>query len=297
MKTIAVIGPTASGKSDLAIAAALPTGARILSLDSLSIYKEIDIASAKPTLPERRGIVHYGIDVLYPDEPFSVTTFIALYREARAACMEAGVPLIIVGGSSFYLKTLIEGISETPAADKKTRLRVEEILRDQQKAYATLKEADPESAARIDPNDRYRTEKMLTIFLQTGTRPSQWFKAHPPEPILTECPLFEIAVERDVLRERIARRTGKMVASGLIDEVAMLEQKYGRAPNPMKAIGIVEVLEYLDGKCTKEEMTEAITIHTAQLAKRQQTFNRSQFAEKTLLPLESLLEPLLRALG
>jgi len=296
MKTIAVIGPTASGKSDLAIAAAQRSGARILSLDSLSIYKEIDIASAKPTLQERGGIIHYGMDVLYPDEPFNVTTFITLYREAHAECMKAGVPLIIVGGTSFYLKTLMEGISETPPTDTQTQLKVGEILREQQKAHAMLTDADPEGAARIDPNDRYRTEKMLTIYLQTGIPPSQWFKTHPPKPVLTDCPLFEIAVERDILRERIACRTGKMVASGLIDEVATLEQKYGRAPNPMKAIGIIEVIDYLDGKIGKEEMTEAITTHTAQLAKRQQTFNRSQFAEKTLLPLEMLLESVLQAL-
>ena len=297
MKTVALIGPTASGKSDLALTAAKTAGARILSLDSLSIYRGIDIASAKPTPREREGVIHYGIDVLDPDEPFSVTTFIALYRQARAECDAAGVPLIIVGGTSFYLKTLMEGISETPPTDASTRRRVETIMQEQETAYALLQSADPAAAARIDSHDRYRTEKMLTLYLQTGRPPSQWFASHPPRPFLQGCRLFEVDVARDVLRERIVVRTQKMIASGLIDEVAGLEQRYGHAPNPMKAIGIVEVLEYLDGKTDKAEMAGRIVTHTAQLAKRQQTFNRSQFAEKTLLPPEALQDAVVRALG
>ncbi|MEJ2564323.1 MAG: tRNA (adenosine(37)-N6)-dimethylallyltransferase MiaA [Anaerolineales bacterium] len=297
MKTIAVIGPTASGKSDLAVAAAKTAGARILSLDSLSIYKEIDIASAKPSPSERGGILHYGIDVLSPDEPFSVTTFIDLYRRAHSECEAAGVPLIIVGGTSFYLKTLMEGISETPPTSDATRRKVTGMMCDQRSAYALLESVDPATAAKIDANDRYRTEKMLTLYLQTGTPPSLWFEAHPPRRVLTDCALFEIDVSRDVLRERIARRTEKMLQNGLIDEVAYLEQKYGRAPNPMKAIGIIEVLDYLDGKINQTKMTDQIITHTAQLAKRQQTFNRNQFTSKTLLPYEQLHDAISHALS
>lgn len=297
MKTIALIGPTASGKSDLAVAAANTSGARILSLDSLSIYRYIDIASAKPTLQERNGIVHYGIDVLDPDEAFNVTTFIDLYRHARAECDAAGVPLIIVGGTSFYLKILFEGISEIPAADTATGEKIETMMRAPSDAYDFLLGIDPGTMRKIERSDRYRIEKMLTVYLQTGVAPSEWFRAHPPRPILTDCPLFEIDTARDVLRERIDRRTRRMVSTGLIDEVAMLERRYGRAPNPMKAIGVTEVLDYLDGKIDKDEMTQLIITHTAQLAKRQQTFNRGQFAEKTLLPYPELLDAVLPALA
>ncbi|MHC3994878.1 tRNA (adenosine(37)-N6)-dimethylallyltransferase MiaA [Thiomicrolovo sp. ZZH C-3] len=297
MKTIALIGPTASGKSDLALQAAAVSGARILSLDSLSIYKGIDIASAKPTVEERGEIIHYGIDVLTPDRPFDVTTFVDLYRRARHDCETAGTPLIIVGGTSFYLKILFEGISETPLTDESTRQKVAAMLQDQTKAYNLLQRADPAYMAGIDANDRYRTEKMLTIYLQTGMPPSEWFAAHPPKPILTDAPLFAIDVPRDLLRERITLRTHKMIASGLIDEVARLEQQYGRTPNPMKAIGIIEVLEFLDGKISKAEMTQQIITHTAQLAKRQQTFNRNQFALQTLLPCDALLAPMITALS
>ena len=161
---------------------------------------------------------------------------------------------------------------------------------DHERAYALLRDADPEYMRRIEPTDRYRTEKMLQLYLQSGCTPTEWFTAHPPVPVIGKLPLYEIDVDRALLRERIALRTRKMVASGLIDEVAALEQKYGRAPNSMKAIGIIEVLEYFDGTTSKEGMTEAIITHTAQLAKRQQTFNRNQFDGRSLLTPERLFE-------
>lgn len=290
MKTIALIGPTASGKSDLAIVCAKEVGARILSLDSLSIYKEIDIASAKPTLQERAGIIHYGIDLLYPENPFNVVTFIDLYQQARFECEAAGVPLIIVGGTSFYLKALMDGISETPKTDVQTREKVDAMMHDHPSAYALLRSVDPVTMKKIASNDRYRTEKMLTLYLQTGIAPSVWFASHPPRPLLTDCELFEIDVASDLLRKRIAKRTHKMLISGLIDEVAGLERRYGRAPGAMKAIGIVEVLDYLDGKTDAQQMIERIITHTAQLAKRQQTFNRNQFGTKTHMPLDNLYD-------
>jgi tRNA dimethylallyltransferase len=141
---------------------------------------------------------------------------------------------------------------------------------------------------KIAKNDRYRIEKALLVAKAAQMPPSEWFRAHPPKPIIKELPIFNIDVEREVLRERIAQRTQKMYAMGLVDEVAYLEQKYTRAPNSMKAIGIVEVLAFLDAKIDKEEMLQAITTHTAQLAKRQQTFNRSQFANITHAKLEDL---------
>lgn len=283
MQTIAIIGPTASGKSALAIDAARHLGARILSLDSLSIYRQIDIASAKPTLPERKGILHYGIDVLEPDQHFSVATFIALYRQAKAECEAAGVPLIIVGGTSFYLKSLIDGMSELPPDNAQTAAEVKKRMQSPQAVYAMLARLDPESMQKIEPADRYRIEKMLTLHLLTGTRPSEWFRAHPPVPVLKDYTLYEIATDREQLRERIRLRTEQMIAKGLIDEVAGLERRYGRAPNAMKAIGIVEVLDYLDGRMDFIQMRDAIATHTAQLAKRQETFNRNQFPTRQRL--------------
>ncbi len=280
MKTIAIIGPTASGKSDLALKLALGHNAYILSTDSLSIYKEIDVASAKPSQDELDQVRHFGINRLYPNEHFSVSVFIDCYQEAKQTALKNGKNLIIVGGTGFYLKSLLSGLSPLPVISEATRTRSAIVLSDLSSAYALLYGKDPAYMQSIKPTDAYRIEKMLLLYLESGMIPSAWFEAHPPEPIITDIPLFEIDVERSVLRERIKTRTHKMVEAGLIDEVAGLELRYGRSPNSMKAIGIVEVLEYLDGFSTKEQMCEKIITHTAQLAKRQQTFNRNQFSDK-----------------
>lgn len=290
MKQIAIIGPTASGKSDLAIEMALRHNAYILSIDSLSIYREIDIASAKPTAEELAKVRHFGINVIDPDTHFSVAIFMHLYKEAVEKATEAGKNLIIVGGTSFYLKSLISGLSELPEYSEESKARAAEMMRDLKWAYGYLREIDEAYMRAIEPTDAYRIEKMLLLVLESGMSPTSWFAAHPPKPVIAHLPIFNIEVERAELRERIIKRTRKMVSSGLIDEVALLERKYGRDHNAMKAIGIIEVLAYLDGEFSKETMTDAIITHTAQLAKRQQTFNRTQFEEAVSAPLDKLPE-------
>ncbi len=288
MKQIAIIGPTASGKSDLAIEMALRHNAYILSIDSLSIYKEIDIASAKPTVAELAKVKHFGIDVLYPDEHFSVAIFIELYQKVVNEARKDGKNLIIVGGTSFYLKSLISGLSELPDYTQSTITQVEKMLLDLPSAYAYLVDIDSDYMQAIEPTDAYRIEKMLLLVIESKMSPTAWFAAHPPKPVVTSLDIFNIDVERDVLRQRIVKRTHNMAESGLIDEVTMLEHKYGRNHNAMKAIGIIEVLEYLDGECSKEAMVENIITHTAQLAKRQQTFNRTQFPATVSAELDAL---------
>ena len=288
MKQIAIIGPTASGKSDLAIEMALQHNAYILSIDSLSIYKEIDIASAKPSADELAQIHHYGVNEIYLDTHFSVAIFIELYKEVVKEAKRDGKNLIIVGGTSFYLKSLTTGLSELPAYSQSTIDKVGKMLLDLPSAYSYLVKIDNDYIQAIKSTDAYRIEKMLLLVVESGMSPTEWFKAHPPLPTITELEIFNIDVERTLLRERIVERTHKMASSGLIDEVAMLEHKYGRDHNAMKAIGIIEVLEYLDGSCTKEEMIENIITHTAQLAKRQQTFNRTQFKEAVTAELVAL---------
>jgi len=288
MKQIAIIGPTASGKSDLAVEMALKHSAYILSIDSLSIYQEIDIASAKPAAEELAKVRHFGIDVIPLDTHFSVAVFIELYKEALAAAESDGKNLIIVGGTSFYLKSLTSGLSELPEYTQETKDRAAKMLLDLEDAYNYLAEVDPAYMKSIEPTDAYRVEKMLLLVLESRMSATEWFHTHPPKPVVETLPIFNIEVERKTLRDRIDKRTQKMVASGLIDEVAMLEQKYGRNHNAMKSIGIIEVLEYLDGECSKDEMTANIITHTAQLAKRQQTFNRTQFPEAFSATLDAL---------
>ncbi|ACM92621.1 tRNA delta(2)-isopentenylpyrophosphate transferase [Nautilia profundicola AmH] len=278
----AIIGPTASGKSDLAIKLALKLNYEILSLDSLSIYKEIDIASAKPSKEELSKVKHYGVNEIYPNEKFDVMKFIEIYKK---------IPhknIIIVGGTGFYLKAMLEGISQMPEITDEIKKKAK------QKDYAFFESVDPDFASKISPNDTYRIQKGLEIYFATKTPPSVYFKNNPPKPVLPDIPIFEIAVDRSVLRERIKKRTDKMFNSGLIDEVAYLEKKYRDRRLPaLKAIGIKEVLDYFNGKYTLKTLKEKIITNTARLAKRQQTFNKTQFKKKISAPLEELEEIIL----
>lgn len=288
MKTIAILGPTASGKTALSIELALMYNAHILSLDSLSIYKEIDIAAAKPTLIERQGVRHFGMDVLLPSEHFDVTMFFELYKEAHNASLHEGKNLIIVGGTGFYLKAMMEGLSTKPDIPLAIKEQIDQQLLDLEASYTLIKEHDIAYAQKIASTDRYRIEKWLEIFLTTNETPSIYLSQAKQEPIIKDVVLFEIETPRDVLAQKIALRTKLMIEAGLIDEVFGLEKCYTRAPQCMKAIGIKEVLDYFDGKFKIPGLEERITFNTIHLAKRQRTFNASQFPPHTKGDVRSL---------
>jgi tRNA dimethylallyltransferase len=288
IKQLAIIGPTASGKSNLAINLAKKTSSYILSIDSLSIYKEIDIVSAKPLANELQDIKHFGINELYIDEYFSVGIFINLYKKTVKMCQKDNKNLIIVGGTSFYLKSLLTGLSPIPQIDEVTKYIVKQKLKNLNDAYNFLKKIDEKFMKNIAINDKYRIEKALLIYEASKLPPSKWFELNPLKPIIKNLDIYNIDVDKTVLRQRINKRTLTMLNIGLLDEVCYLEQKYGRVPNPMSSIGIVEVLEYLDNKVTKEVMLENISLHTTQLAKRQQTFNKTQFKNIINASLENL---------
>ncbi len=278
IKQLALIGSTASGKTSLGVKVAKHIGAHILSLDSLSIYRDIDISSAKPTYSEREGVEHYGIDYINPNNSFDVTTFIKLYKEVYIRCQEENKNLVIVGGTSFYLKMLLSGVSQLPEISQETYIKTSDLMLNVQNAYITLNKLDPSYMSNIQGNDSYRVEKALHIYFETNEIPSIYFKNNPPIPTISEnLPIYQIEWEREILRKRITLRTKIMVDDGLINEICFLEKKYGREPNSMKAIGIKETLAYLDGIYNKREMIEKITTNTARLAKRQKTFNNSQF--------------------
>jgi len=279
---IALIGPTASGKSDLAIEFALKYGYEILSLDSLSIYKEVNIASAKPSKEELDLVKHYGINEIYPNEKFDVMKFIEIYEKLKDK------KIIIVGGTSFYLKAMLTGISQMPKVSEEVK---KEALKYD---WEFLNKIDSEYASKIKPQDSYRVSKAIEIYLATNQPPLIYFKENPPKPIIENCKIYEIAVDRTILRERISKRTEKMLQIGLIDEVSYLEAKYRDRTLPvLKAIGIKEVLDYFNGTYDKKLLQEKIIINTARLAKRQQTFNKTQFSNKISLPLDELRKKLL----
>ena len=291
-KEFAIIGSTASGKTDLALSFAKKHDSIILSLDSLSVYKEIDIASAKPTLNERAEIVHFGIDCILVNEVFNVQIFINEYLSASKEARNLGKSLIIVGGTSFYLKSLLNGLSDVPTISDETNKKVKELLENRAQAHSFLKSIDPIHAKKIPPADSFRMLKALQIYFETGLTPTQYFKENIAKPIIKNIEIFNITTEREELRKRISTRTQKMVDVGIIDETAYLEREFGRSYNPMQSIGIKEVLGFLDGKYKKEKMKELITTHTAQLAKRQNTFNKGQFPTAINGSLEDLTKKL-----
>jgi tRNA dimethylallyltransferase len=281
MKEIAIIGSTASGKTALSLEIANKTNSIILSLDSLCVYKEIEIASAKPSQKERGKIVHFGIDEVFPNEEFDVLKFIELYKKAKDYAIINEKNLIIVGGTGFYLKALIDGLSK--GIETKIKLDIP-----QHEAYELLYSIDKEYMQKIEKNDRYRIEKAYAIYKETGLSPTSHFEKNPKIAVAKDLKIFEILWDKEELKNRIAQRTKIMVNSGLIDEVIFLEKKYTREPNCMASIGIIETLEYLDGKLSKQELEEKISANTAKLAKRQNTFNKSQFSDKTSNIIENL---------
>jgi len=294
LQQLAIIGATASGKTSLAIKVAKKINAHILSLDSLSIYKDINVISAKPTREEREGIVHFGIDILAPNENFDVKLFIDLYHQVYKKCIKEEKNLIIVGGTSFYLKMLSEGISKMPKISTRTQKEISKHLLDLEKTYQWLLKLDNSYMNKIASKDAYRIEKSLQIYLETGLTPSEYFFKFPLQPTITQAlPIYQITWDKALLRQRIAQRTQIMLDDGLIDEVCYLEQKYTRTPNCMKSIGIKETLAYLDGKYDKNMLIEKITTNTSRLAKRQTTFNNSQFKEVIRGSVEELKEILL----
>ena len=292
-KELAIVAPTASGKTALSIDLAHKIDAVILSLDSLAVYKQIDIASAKPSVEERDGIVHFGIDKLYTHEKFDVVEFINEYKNAKEYAIENGKNLIIVGGTGFYLKSMIDGLSPFPKLSENTISIVKEKMVNIKKVYNELNIKDNRYMKNISSNDKYRIQKALEIYIQTNQVPSSYFEQNRPTPIINNIDIFEIETNVDKLRDRIKLRTKQMIKNGIIDEVIFLEKEYTRKPNAMSSIGIVETLDYLDGKITKEQLEEQIFIHTSQLAKRQRTFNKSQFGHIYKENLENLEKKIL----
>ncbi|MCT7535735.1 tRNA (adenosine(37)-N6)-dimethylallyltransferase MiaA [Aliarcobacter cryaerophilus] len=281
MKELAIIGTTASGKTALSLEIANKTNSIILSLDSLCVYKEIDIASAKPTKIERGDIVHFGIDEVFPNEKFDVIEFLNLYKNAKEYAEKNMKNLIIVGGTGFYLKALVDGISD----GLKENTNLDMCLND---AYNLLYSLDKDYMQKIEPNDKYRVEKAYSIYKQSGLTPSQYFLKNPKIALSPNLQIFEILWEKDELINRISLRTKQMIKSGLIDETIYLEKKYTRAPNCMSSIGIVETLEYLDGKIDKKSLEDKIIQNTLKLAKRQNTFNKGQFTNRVSNIIPSL---------
>ncbi|GAA7710130.1 tRNA (adenosine(37)-N6)-dimethylallyltransferase MiaA [Helicobacter pylori] len=249
--------------------------AEIFSLDSLSIYKDINIASAKPSLKERKNIKHYALDYLNIDEKNNAQLFKTLLEDAiRVSSKEV---LLIVGGSSFYLKSILEGLSRMPKLSSEEVVKIEREISTLANPYMFLKSIDPNMAFKIHPNDTYRIHKALEIFYATRTPPSEYFKANPKKPFAHAISLFALSMEKNALHNNIKQRTKNMLHSGLIEEIKALYAKYPKDSQPFKAIGVKESVLFLEKRLTLKELEEAIISNTMKLAKRQNTFNKTQF--------------------
>lgn len=275
-KILAILGSSGSGKTALSLEIAKEFPCAILSLDSLSIYKEIDIASAKPSPKERGEILHFGIDVLSPKQAQNVQNFIIEFKRAREFCRKNYKHLLIVGGTSFYLKSLLCGISPMPKRKSTTQENIQK-LGDLGEQYAFLCKIDSVYAKRLQARDSYRIMRALEIYFDTQCAPSVYFRENPPNPILKDCAIFDIVLDRAILHQRIALRTKEMLEQGLIAEVEELVEHYGEAHQWAKSIGIKEVLAFRKGEFALHKLESLIITHTAQLAKRQRTFNKTQF--------------------
>jgi tRNA dimethylallyltransferase len=194
---------------------------------------------------------------------------------------------------------MLDGLSSTPQISEETKSRVTDSLKDLTKLYTKLLNLDKNYMEKIASNDKYRIEKAAQIYFETNLTPSEYFLQNQPKPLINKenIDIFEITTDIDILRERIKKRTKIMIQDGIIDEVISLEKHYTRAPNAMKSIGISETLDYLDSKISKKELEELISIHTAQLAKRQRTFNKSQFQNIHKEKLSNMKELILSSIS
>lgn len=275
---IVIGGPTASGKTKLAVDVARALDTEIISSDSIQIYKYLNIGSAKPTVEEMGGVMHHMIDFLEPDVRFSAADFVEMGRQHIAKINGKGKIPVIVGGTGLYISSLLDGVEFIKDAPANPVLR-EQLAEEARKLggealHQKLQAIDPASAEKISPNDIKRVIRAIEIYETTGVTKSDHDARQKESPYLPF--LFMIDYPRAVLYERINRRVDLMFESGLILEVKqILEMGYGPRCAAMQAIGYKEIVDYLRGLCTLAETKEIIKRSTRRYAKRQLTwFNR-----------------------
>ena len=265
-RVIAVVGPTASGKTAFAVDLAEKIGGEIISADSRLVYKGFDIGTAKPTLDERRGIPHYMIDIAEPEVDYSAGLYVHEAKRIIENIQSRGKVPIIAGGTGLYINILLMNY-DLPKVEPDYELR--EALKREEDLPAILAELDPETAQLIDKNDRKKLIRAIEIVKITG-KPIQRRKNNPEY----EIEWIGLNYPRDVLYDRINRRVDLMFEAGLIDETKNLLQKHGRIPNLLYTIGYQEVIQYLDGVLTLGEAVDKLKQNTRRYAKRQLTWFR-----------------------
>jgi tRNA dimethylallyltransferase len=275
---IIIAGPTCVGKTGTAIALARPLGGEIIGADAMQVYRRMDIGTAKPTKEECAIVTHHLIDVVEPDEPFSAADFKAGADAVIRELHKRDVLPFVVGGTGLYMKVLTRGLFETRTADAfiRDRLTAEAETAGLAGLYGRLGEVDPEAAARIHPNDRYRIIRALEVFESTGSPISSHHQAHG----FSDCPyrVFKIGLfmDREILYDRIDRRVEQMIGAGFVEEVkGLLHGGFGPELKSMQSIGYRHVTAFLLGDVPWDEAVETFKRDTRRYAKRQLTWFRA----------------------
>lgn len=271
-------GPTAAGKTGVGVELARRLGAEIVSMDSMALYRGMDVGTAKPTPEQRRSVPHHLIDVIEPHQEYSL----AEYLQAAQACIEQikarRREVLFVGGTPLYLKGLLRGVFDGPPADWEFRYRLREEAQRHgaESLHRRLAQLDPPAAGRLHPRDVRRVIRALEVYEKTGRPISQWQRQFDVGREADACRVFVLSWPRPLLYARIERRVEEMFAAGLVDEVRRLlalGQPLSRTAR--QAVGYREVIEHLNGHGALAETVELVKTHTRQMAKRQNTWFRS----------------------
>lgn len=283
-----VIGPTAIGKSDFAIALAEQTGAEIISADAFQVYRYMDIGTAKVPLAVRERIPHHLIDILNPDEPWSVAHFMEESDGIIRSIRERNKPVIICGGTGFYVNAFLYGFEfdESVSGRGEIRAQLDRELAElgEEGLWQKLLTIDPAVIDYLNPRNIRRVQRALEIFYLTGQKPSE-FRSKRDTP-RQDCRLIGLTAPRPVIYERIEQRVDAMIRQGLVEEVhQLLKMGYDEALTSFQALGYKETVHYLKGSIGQAEMIELIKTRTRQFAKRQLTwfrrFNNAEWIEIT----------------
>ncbi len=270
-KVIVIAGPTASGKTGLSIEVAKRLNGEVVSADSMQVYKDMNIGTAKVTKEEAQGIKHYLIDVVSPDERYTVSNFNKDALEAIEKILAEGKTPIVVGGTGLYIDSLIYGIEyQEMKFDEDYR----EYLMKKAESPIGLKELYDEAMKKIFFNDKKRITRVLEIYKATGKTKTELEKLSRAKGVKYDYKIFAISRDREELYDRINRRVDIMIKDGLIDEVKNIYSKYQKFPTAMQGLGYKEVVEYLNKEITYNEMVDKIKKETRRYAKRQLTWFR-----------------------
>jgi tRNA dimethylallyltransferase len=273
-RVAALVGATASGKTALVLALAQGLGAEIVNADSLQVYRELDIGTAKPTFEERALVPHHLIDVADPPESYDAARFCREGRAVLGDLTQRGVPPLVVGGTGLYLKALLSGLfaEGEPAPEVRDRVRRDLADLGLPALYASLIHLDPATASRLHPHDTYRIVRALEVMAATGKPLSQFIAAHRFRDVPYAVLKLGLLIPRDELYRRIELRVELMLEAGWLDEIEGLLRRYPLDLKPLQALGYRHLINYLTGRWSWEEALTLLIRDTRRYAKRQLTW-------------------------